>query len=141
MTKAQLRAYRDIRKERDRLLAMISELEAILYGPRSSKIDGMPRSRAKVDNGQLEAQMERHAKLRALYEEKVQNLAAQMHVIEGAIDALPSKMRTLCRLYYIEGKTWDQVGADMGYSWSQVHRIHGEALQMLRRDETHGNDE
>ena len=62
-------------------------------------------------------------------------LEAEIDAIESAIDSLPAKHRTLCRLYYIEGRTWAQVCEKMNYGLSQIHRIHSEALQRLKEVE------
>lgn len=132
MTKSQLRAYRDVRRERDQLLRMIENLETLLYGPRTSRLDGMPRAGSMVDDGRREALMERHGALLARYALKIEELDNQINTIEDAITALPSKHRTVCRLYYIEGRTWQQVCNEMHYSWDRVHQFHREALAKLR---------
>lgn len=134
MTKAQLKKYRDLCVERNQLLDMLTRLESVLYGPRSVNMDGMPHG-AAVDTGRREAQIARHDELKRRYELKVIELETEIDAIEAAIDSLPAKHRTLCRLYYIEGRTWAQVCGKMNYSWSQIHRIHGEALQRLKEVE------
>jgi hypothetical protein len=48
MTKAQLRAYKNIRRERDHLARQIEELETIVYGTRGQNLDGMPREAPKA---------------------------------------------------------------------------------------------
>ena len=42
MTKEQLRAYRAIRLERDKLLDMLRELETTIYSPAIPKLDPAP---------------------------------------------------------------------------------------------------
>lgn len=54
-----------------------------------------------------------------------------MAKIEKAIEKLPEREKYLIRARYIEGKTWEQIAVDMGYSWKQVHRIHAKALKLL----------
>lgn len=38
------------------------------------------------------------------------------------------KLRTLLRMRYIGGKTFEQIAVDMCYSWRQTVRLHGAAL-------------
>lgn len=40
--------------------------------------------------------------------------------------------REVLRLKYLQGMTWEEVAVSMGYSWKQIHRIHGKALASLK---------
>jgi RNA polymerase sigma factor (sigma-70 family) len=135
VTKEKLRSYRAIRKERDLLNEKIKELEVELYDPRAQRIDGMPRSGSNNDSTRREAQIDRKDELLALYREKERELTRAILEIEEIIDLLQPRERTLLRLYYIDGLTWEQVACEMNYSWRQVHRIHGEALTKLKATE------
>lgn len=127
MTKAQLRAYRDLKLERDRLEAMVAALE---YGPSGLRLDGMPRSGKPGDpTGQ---QAIDHTQVKDLYKQKVTELNAAILKIEAAIECLEPRERTLIRLYYIEGLTWEEVCVSIHYEWAQVHRIHAAALAKLK---------
>lgn len=127
MTKAQLRAYRDLAKERDRLWATINAME---YGLTSVRMDGMPRSgRVSDPTG---AQAVQHADVLALYWQKVAELDKMLLEIEQAIECLEPRERTLVRLYYMEGLTWEEVCVEMSYSWRQIHRIHARVLGQLK---------
>ena len=59
-------------------------------------------------------------------------MSEELLEIEKAIETLPSTERTIIRLYYIAGMKWEEVCVAIGYSWKQVHRIHGRALDMLK---------
>jgi RNA polymerase sigma factor (sigma-70 family) len=131
MTKAQLRAYRDIKRERDRLDAMIANLEGIIYGPRSPQITGMPHGGGGPGTPTEDAAI-RHADLVNRYEAKVAELTKALVEIESAIECLDPRERTLIRLYYIEGLTWEEVCVSMHYEWAQIHRIHALALRKLK---------
>lgn len=127
MTKAQLRAYRDIKLERDRLEAMVARLE---YGPSGLRLDGMPRSSKPGDpTGQ---QAIDHAQVRDLYRQKVTELDKAIVEVETAIECLEPRERTLIRLYYLDGLTWEEVCVVMSYSWRQIHNIHKKALGQLK---------
>ena len=52
--------------------------------------------------------------------------------IETAIFSLPErKMGNLLFKRYVLGKTFEQIAADMNYSWRQIHRLHNAALAQL----------
>lgn len=127
MTKARLRAYRDIKLERDRLEAMVAALE---YGPSGLRMDGMPRSSKPGDPTGNQAID--HTQVRDLYLQKVAELDKALIEIEKAIECLEPLERTLIRLYYAEGKTWEEVCVAIHYEWAQTHRIHARALSKLK---------
>lgn len=127
MTKAKLRAYRDLKRERDHLKAMVDALE---YGPSGLRLDGMPRSSKPGDPTGRQAID--HAQVRDLYEQKAAELDKELIEIENAIKGLEPRERDLIRLYYFEGLTWEQVCVAMHYEWAQIHRIHAKALERLK---------
>ena len=127
MTKARLRAYRDIKLERDRLEAMVAALE---YGTGGLRMDGLPRSGKISDpTGQ---QALHHTQVRDLYLQKVAELDRALIEIEEAIEHLEPLERTVIRLYYAEGLTWEEVCVAIHYEWAQTHRIHAKALSKLK---------
>ena len=134
MTKEQLRSYRDIRLERDKLEKLIEELEATMYSPATSNTDGTPRG-ASGPSRPVESAAVKHTELLERYKQKEAELAEAMLDIENAIDTLEPRERTLIRLYYAKGLTWEQVAVTMSYSWRQIHRIHSAALEALKNKE------
>lgn len=134
MTKAQLKAYRGIKKERDDIKRRREELEDVMYGPRSQRLDGMPRGGSGAGDV-LEAQIDRKDELLAMYLVKEAELDDALFAIEQAIEKLDPTQRTLVRLHYIDGLTWEQVAVAIDYSWSQTHRIHSAALKRLGEEE------
>lgn len=131
MTKEQLKAYRAIRLERDKLLGMLKELEATIYSPTIPKLDPAPGG-GRNGASPVEIAATKHDELCTRYLQKVAELEDAMAMIEEAIKMLGNRERTLIRLHYIEGKTWEEVCVEMSYSWRQVHRIHAKALEKLR---------
>lgn len=127
MTKARLRAYRDLKLERDRLEAMVAALE---YGLTGINMDGMPRS-GKVSDPTGNQAID-HTQVQDLYTQKVAELNRALVEIERAIECLEPRERTLIRLYYAEGLTWEEVCVVMNYSWRQIHYIHKKALEQLK---------
>jgi RNA polymerase sigma factor (sigma-70 family) len=106
---------------------MVAALE---YGPSGVQMDGMPRSSKPGDpTGQ---QAIDHTQVRDLYLQKTAELDQAIVEIEAAIEVLESRERTLIRLYYVEGLTWEEVCVSMSYSWRQIHNIHRKALEKLK---------
>lgn len=134
MTKEQLKAYIEIKRELADLRRRREELEAALYGPRAQAIDGMPRS-GSGENYVREERMDRKDEVLAMYEAKEAELQAALVAIEKAIEKLEPRERQLVRLHYIDGLKWEQVCLEMDYSWRQVHRIHSNALNKLKEEE------
>lgn len=130
MTKKQLRDHRDLKKEEYQVAELLKKCEARIYAPSTPKLDGMPHA-APNDTSAIERDVEEHIKLQKLYQEKLKAVARSALAVEQAIDALPTKERIVCRYYYIEALTWEQVCVKINYSWSQVHRIHANALKLL----------
>lgn len=134
MTKEQLRAYRDIKLERDKLATMVEEVEAVLYSPRSQRLDGMPRG-GSAPGSEVEEAAIKHAELLERYRRKVAELSAALIEVENAIEVLEDPTeRTLIRLYYAQGLTWEEVCVELNYSWRQTHRIHARALERLKAE-------
>lgn len=131
MTKEELKTYRSITLERDRLLIMIEELEAQMRSPKSQRLDGMPHG-GSAPGSVVESLVVRHTELLDRYHQKVAELTAAAGEIETAIEVLEPRERTLIRLHYIQGLTWEEVCVAMAYSWRQVHRIHAKALETLK---------
>lgn len=127
MTKARLRAYRDLKLERDHLEAMVAALE---YGPGGLRMDGMPRS-GKISDPTGNQAID-HTQVRDLYLQKVAELDKALIEIEQAIECLEPLERALIRLYYAEGLTWEEVCVAIHYEWAQTHRIHAKALSKLK---------
>lgn len=131
MTKEQLRAYRAIRLERDKLLDMLRELETTIYSPAIPKLDPAPGG-GRNGASPVEIAATKHDELRTRYLQKVAELEDAMAKVEAAIETLDHRDRALVRLYYIQGKTWEEVCVEMSYSWRQIHRIHSDVLKKLR---------
>ena len=133
MTKERLRAYRALKQERDQLRDMIEEIEGELYSPKIPRLDAVPGGGQKVGGvTPTDAKIDKRDELLALYAEKCAQMDAELLTIEQAIDSLETREKTLLRLHYVMGLTWENVCVEMNYSWRQVHRIHAKALEKLR---------
>lgn len=67
--------------------------------------------------------------IETMIDARVDKLTRIKAEILTAIESIPDgTQRTLLIERYINFKTWEQIAVDMGYSWRQIIRLHGEAL-------------
>jgi DNA-directed RNA polymerase specialized sigma subunit len=67
-----------------------------------------------------------------LIDAKVDELYAIKQEIMAAINNVQdSTLRALLTERYINGKKWEQIAIDLNYSWRQIIRLHGRALQEI----------
>ena len=128
-TKKWLSQYRAALRE---AVECINELDAVDIAIRSPNMDGMPKGSVKGDN------VERLAILRLTLEarvDKARDRALKIaDAINDAIDGLEdSDQRRALRLRYLGGFSWEQVAMTMNRSVRTIHRLHGQALNELRR--------
>lgn len=133
MTKERLRKYRDLLKEKEQLDQQLETIEAALYHPKIQRMKQTPG--APSPGNATEDLTLKHLELLERYRGKLAELTLEQLAIEDAIERLPHRERTLIRLYYIKGLTWEQVCVEINYSWRQTHRIHARALEMLAEGE------
>lgn len=58
-------------------------------------------------------------------------IGVRVEIIQATEKLDDANQRTLLIERYVNGKTWERICVDMRYSWMQVHRIHGAALQAI----------
>lgn len=127
--KSYLRSYQPALKYWELCTRRLDEAREV--GIRSPKMDGMPRTGS---GGGIEMQVDR-----ILAAERRLNRARDeaMAILEGIEDMIASlenfDQKRILRLRYIDGLTWDEVAMDSGFSERSVRRIHGRALEELRR--------
>lgn len=132
MTKERLRAYAEIKKEREQLRQQLEEVEAALYYPKIQRLTDMPA--APQGGNHQEDLAIHHIELQERYRAKMEELAAEQLAIEQAIESLEPTARMLMRYRYIDGLKWEEVAVRMNYSWTQTHDIHGKALKQLNKE-------
>lgn len=128
--KAFLRSYRPALIAAQRTAEKLDDARAA--GVRSPRLDGMPRTGG--GNG-LEEQVARIDALeRRLCREREKALKIA-EIIEDMIDSLDDyEEKMVLRLRYIEGVTWEMIPLQVPMSISTAIRIHGRALEKLRRN-------
>lgn len=56
----------------------------------------------------------------------------QVEAVKKAIGELPEREKHLLTLRYIDGLIWEEVAEKMHYSYKHVHRLHNEALALIK---------
>lgn len=123
--KEYLKSYRKISRELRSLSEEINQLRLSQIMP-GIVSDGLPKSSGGSD---LSGYVARLDELERKLREKAAELYKRQTEIEADISAMEdANERTVLRNYYLCGMPWERVAGEMGYSWRQIHRIHGEAL-------------
>lgn len=132
MEKSELKQYRMLLKEAEGLRQRAEEFEEKIKSLRAVIIDGMPKKQGIKDNiGEMIAKLDN---IRQQYIEKNNLMVRELIKIECAINKLNiSTERILIRKRYIDGKMWEDIANDMGYSLRQIHRLHSSALINLKK--------
>ena len=115
-----------IRKRIRQLEESIEEINTMLTRTTNTLSD-MPRTRSHKDYlNELTAK-------KIKVEEKLKQLVTKWYIeldeIEDVILRLPTKEQHIFNLRYIQGKKWEDISIDTGYSFRQVQQIHGDALK------------
>lgn len=120
-----LRRYRECERREQEILEEIQRLRMDQMFP-SMVNDGMPKGSQQSDLSDymvlLGEQIDR------LKQERLEK-ARTRDQIDLAIRRMenPDEQRVL-RLRYLWGLKWEEVAVKMNYSWKQIHRLHGSAL-------------
>lgn len=123
---------RQVRHQDGATQALLEQIETLRQGRMSAAArigDGLPHAHDPSDLSGYAARLdELERKLMACYDSATARKARVIDAIEGMSD--PQEQEVLV-LYYLGGKTWEEVADKMGYSLRQIHYIHGRALQHI----------
>ena len=134
MTREKLRAYRNIKTERDQLKELIMDLESTIYSPAIPRLDAVPGGGTN-NSSPVENAASKHEAMLAKYAEKLNALDGELIEIENAISSLPHRERTLLRLHCIQGLTLEESAERMYYSTRTIDRIFESAVAILKSAE------
>lgn len=129
-TKLWLKSCLHKKQEAEQIEEAIKRLEAEMYNPKTAKLDKLPGSSCGAGSP-TERLAIKHIDLLDRYQEKLADLRAEQLRVEEAIETLEPVERMLMRYRYLDGMTWEEVAVAISYSWKQMHRIHGRALDKL----------
>lgn len=115
-------AEREIREEIDDL-RMNKMFPALIQ-------DGMPHGSSCMDLSEYAAQLDEL--LTELKDQMEQRIRLRKEITQK-IEEMPDETeKTVLRLRYIRWLRWEQIAEKMGYSFRNITRIHGKALQDLK---------
>lgn len=121
-----LQQYRLAEMEEQRL-----EHEIERWRSRAEKVTpGYSKAPAGGGDGRsMERTLERMGELAGELTAQRDKLIRLRREVGAAIDTVPdARLRELLRLRYIEGLSFERIAVSMDYSWRQVIRLHGVAL-------------
>lgn len=127
LTMAMLCEYASRKAELEEVKERLRELSSVYY-PSAAQLTGTPGAHDdhSSENGPI-----RLAQLSAVYEGLCRELEWQTVAVELAIDSLPSLMRRVMRLYYIDGMDFSDIAQEIGYSRRHTKRLHDLAVVKL----------
>lgn len=117
------------RKEMEQCISLrheIKSIEASMKSPKSSYVvvfykdyrtgKGIPKARQEVDNGEEEIK-----KLKAYHTRQIKKLRRRLDAAEKFIAEVDdSEMRTILRMYYINGDTQKEIGDELHYTAARI---------------------
>lgn len=59
-------------------------------------------------------------------------IRAQRERVKAWVDSLPHAQRAIITARYLKGMDWQAVARETGYSLSQCHRLHRQAIQAVQ---------
>lgn len=113
------------------LLASYLEARADAYSIKSPKLGERVQTSHQSDLAEVVEKLERYA----------ENVKEQLgEVLEMTLQAeriinteQDRKLRGVLYDYYINGKTWEKIAVDLGITYRHVQRLHGQALEDVRK--------
>lgn len=128
--KYKLQEYRWIKENiselEDRLLEIDTKLQKITSNISADKVQ------SSKDPDKWTELICKRIEIEKLINSEIENGYREMEFIEKSISTLPEREKRLMRLRYIDGKKWEEICLMMNYEWTQIHRIHGEALKKIQ---------
>lgn len=131
MTKERLNDFRKLARAADKQREALALLESSLYSVRGVNFSPVPRGHSSHGRA-LEDKISRHIQLCENYAGTLCELYREQLHIEQALDKVPYPEKLILRARYISGLNWEKVCSDLGYEWSQAHRLHAAGLKFLQ---------
>ena len=96
----------------------------------TAQLSDMPRGSEVSDKTKI---TDKRIDLENSLSEIVIKLYERIEQAKGHINTLPESIqRTVFTEYYLNNKTWEEVGVKVNYTYPHIQRIHGKGLQFLR---------
>lgn len=124
--KQYLRRYQEAKKRAKRIQEEIEELRSSKTSPVGLG-DGLPHGSGTSDLSGYAARLDEL--LRELEAEKEMQMVTYREIRQQiSMVPDPTEQEILSRRYLI-GQSWEKIAVEMGYSYRNITRIHGHALQ------------
>lgn len=132
MTLDKLKSYGHISREAWQLRALLYELAERMTSPGSPQISAVPK--AHSTGSRLEDAVVRYTGAEEKYCLKLSELFALQLEIEEAISGLDPLERIIIRDRYFYLMTWEEIAADIQYSYTQTFRFHKTAIDKMKKN-------
>lgn len=117
-------------KKREKLKSLEDQLQSLMEISRSAKaqsISDMPKGNAQTDLSDIMVRQEElFTKIIRLKSECQQIM---LNIENGIADMEDGIESAIMYKKYIKGEQFEDICVDIGYSWRQTHRYHGNALR------------
>lgn len=135
--KEYLSRYRNLDKEIDSLVLERERLYSLATKRGGSIIDGAPKNLRADNTASYEHILDKVMDIDLQINGHIDNLIKIRHEIAATIEGVDDNtLRTLLRLRYINGHTFEQIAVALNYSWRHIIRLHGQALEVVRMPTT-----
>ena len=124
-----LRRARNIDRRIEREEEQLERLRAKVEAGRMSAITGMPRGGASDWTGTVDHLIVLEQRLNARIREMCRIKQSAMDMIDSVEEI---RLREVLELYYLHGRTWEQVAREMHLDQRWVYRLHGRALNAVK---------
>lgn len=124
--KEYLNSYAELVKAAKRIAEEIEQVRMDEMLPAISS-DGMPHGTNLSDLSDYVVRLDKlHNELMRVRYKKIEQYTRIFRDVERLDN---EQERQVLTYRYLRGHTWEKICIKMGYSWKQIHRIHGRALQ------------
>lgn len=129
--KRKLKSAWLLHKQIEEHLAELQELRsfACKITPVYSLVPGGSGSGQKLENN-----IAKIADIETLLQDETDDFLKRLREVRELIKLVDDPMqRLILQKRYINYQKWEVIAADLGYSWRQVHRLHGKGLNTIFR--------
>lgn len=141
MEKEDLRRYTQEKMSIQIIKEDIEQLESLMTNIAAKPISDEPRSGAAAPDDRLVNILQQLEDKRDKYIKALDNLIMWHGTIERHIDKVKdTRYRNILKSKYILGKTFETIANETGYDIRHCQRLHGEALEEIRKIKIKGED-
>lgn len=122
-----------LHKQIEEHLAELQELRsfACKITPVYSLAPGGSGSGQKIENN-IENNIVKIADIETLLQDEINEFLKSLQEVRELIKLIDDPMqRLIMQKRYLNYQKWEVIAADLGYSWRQVHRLHGIGLNII----------